>query len=101
MRALRLLIGISVWSIISICAIAQTRYIVTDLGSLGHSQGSAAGGINRFGQVSGTAFTSSSQTGFIWSKGKKKVLRTLGGTSSFTFGLNRFMQVVGQSDLTG
>jgi len=81
---------------------AQVRYTITDLGSLGQSMISFATEVNRFGQVAANAdLQHDYQRAFLWSKGKKKVLGTLGGHSSVGFGLNRFQQVAGQSSLAG
>jgi probable HAF family extracellular repeat protein len=66
-------------------AIAQPRYVITDLGTLGGTY-SYSYGINNGGLVTGGAATASqsggvSQTGFLWSGGKMVNLGTLGGAA--------------------
>jgi len=64
-------------------AIAQPRYVITDLGTLGGTY-SYSYGINDGGLVTGGAATPSqsggvSQTAFLWSRGHMANLGTLGG----------------------
>jgi probable HAF family extracellular repeat protein len=72
--------------------------VMTELGSLGGTR-TFARGINRAGQVAGTAETASgSNHGFFWHDGVMTDLGTLGGTSSFVTAINDAGQVIGVSE---
>src|SRR5438552_18181457 len=65
---------------------AQTRYTVTDLGTLGGCCTTGASGINSNGQVAGSAVVPSHA--FFWQGGTMTDLGTLGGDVSFGFGIS-------------
>jgi probable HAF family extracellular repeat protein len=86
-----------------------------DLGTLPGGSDAAALLINERGQVVGQSYTDESVPpsplcdtelpltlhGFIWERGALTDLRTLGGSCTFTYGLNNRGQVVGQSSVSG
>lgn len=78
------------------------RYTVTDLGTFGGTIGGAQG-INEKGWVAGFAFLTgnTAQHVFLWQKGLKTDLGTLGGPNSTTFGpglARNGSQVVGAAE---
>ena len=74
--------------------------VMSDLGTLGGD--SMAFGINRSGEVCGSAVTADhNYHAFLYSQGNMMDLGTLGGTSSFGEGLNRFGKVTGAAYLPG
>src|SRR6478672_1025258 len=82
---------------------------MTDLGTLGGTQ-SFGNGLNASGQVAGESFTTSDATthAFLWkpttpggASGTMHDLGTLGGTSSYGYGINVTGEVTGASDRTG
>ena len=83
--------------LITLCLVsaglAQTTYTITDLTPGGND--SVGQGINRSGQVTGTAFPGGA---FLYSGGSMTDLGTLGGSSSNGQGINDSGQVVGVSD---
>jgi probable HAF family extracellular repeat protein len=79
-----------------------TKYIVTDLGTLGGSNNFASG-INNAGQVVGQSQISGSTDyhAYLWSGGVIKDLGTLGGSQSFANAINNKGEVAGYSFLSG
>jgi probable HAF family extracellular repeat protein len=82
---------------------------MTDLGTLGGTQ-SFGNGLNASGQVAGESFTTSDAAthAFLWkpttpggTSGTMHDLGTLGGTSSYGYGINASGEVTGASDKTG
>ena len=74
---------------------ASPQYSITDLGTLGGA-GSSAVGINKLGQVAGSATTTNGlMHAFLYSGGKMLDLGVLGGNSSSAGGINNLGQVVG------
>lgn len=73
----------------------QSRYTITDLGTLGGSS-SQAYGINDKGQVVGSSFFSGGERAFLWEKGTMQNLGSLGG-NSWAYDINNAGQVVGMS----
>jgi probable HAF family extracellular repeat protein len=82
---------------------------MTDLGTLGGTQ-SFGNGINASGQVAGESSTTgdAADHAFLWkpttpngTSGTMHDLLTLGGTSSYGYGINTTGQVTGASDTTG
>jgi probable HAF family extracellular repeat protein len=77
-----------------------------DLGTLKGSQYSRASAINNSGQVVGTSEkvqysgnqTTTTDTAFLWQKGKMTSLGTLGGKNSSATAINDLGQVVGTAD---
>jgi probable HAF family extracellular repeat protein len=84
------------------CALAQT-YTITELPTLGGSNGTYAFGVNNSGQVTGYFYlTGGPARAFLYSNGVIQNLGTLGGTnSSYGMGINDFDQVTGYSYTTG
>jgi probable HAF family extracellular repeat protein len=88
-------------------AVAQARYGITDLGTLGGGNSvpiwvTNSGdviGYSETGKVDG--FGNPIQHGFLWSKGMMQDLGTLGGNNSFALGGNEEGQVVGYADIPG
>jgi len=82
--------------------LAQSRYTLTDLGTLGGSDAHPYG-INNRGQVIGNANTTNDAAAhaFLHTPGAPMLdLGTLGGNNSYAYGVNTNGQVVGSSDLT-
>jgi probable HAF family extracellular repeat protein len=81
---------------------AQSRYTITDLGTLG-GHFSSASGINESGQVVGVSnlIGDTVSHAFIYSNGIMRDLKTLGGTFSDASAINNSGQVVGDASLTG
>jgi probable HAF family extracellular repeat protein len=82
-------------------ASAQTKYVVTDLGTLGGAN-SSANDINNLGQVTGTSATSSGQSHAFRTEPNRPIkaaddLGTLGGASSSGERINNAGQVAGSS----
>src|SRR5689334_6854407 len=78
----------------------QTRYTVTDLGTLGGTF-SVAFAINNKGQIAGTATlpNDTAARAFLWRRGVMKDLGTLGGPNSTgMFPLNESGEVPGASE---
>ncbi len=97
----RTLITIGVPALLALAgshALAEVRYTVTDLGTLGGGK-SYAKGINNHGQVVGWVDTGSGYTrAFLYSDGSMTDLGTLGGHYSFAYGINNNGQIVGSAD---
>jgi probable HAF family extracellular repeat protein len=83
--------------------------VMTNLGTLGGTQ-SFGNGLNVSGQVTGESFTTgdAATRAFLWkpttpggTSGTMYNLGTLGGTSSYGYGINATGQVTGASDKTG
>lgn len=83
--------------------------VMRDLGTLGGND-AAANYVNDEGQIIGTSFTDTvanpntglpTQDPFLWEKGKKFDLGSLGGAYGFPSGINNRGVVVGLSDLAG
>ncbi len=89
-----ILISIAASSLLATLATAQTpRYIVTDLGTLGGTVGSA-NGINYEGRVAGAAsLPSGASRAFLSGPGAMYDLGTLGGPNSSEAGLNASSQM--------
>lgn len=87
----------------SLPASAQTKYVVSDLGTLaGANHNSSANDINNSGQVTGTSATSSGQNHAFRTEPNRAItpaddLGTLGGTSSSGERINDAGQVAGSS----
>jgi probable HAF family extracellular repeat protein len=88
-------------------AVAQARYGITDLGTLG-GDNSVPMWITNTGDVIGYSetgkvdgFGNSIQHAFLWKKGMMEDLGTLGGNNSFALGGNEEGQVVGYADVSG
>jgi probable HAF family extracellular repeat protein len=81
---------------------AQTKYVITDLGTLGGTSSSAVD-INNHGQVTGSSATASGQTHAFRTGANRTIqpatddLGTLGGTSSSGEDINDAGQVAGSS----
>ncbi|HEX2973332.1 MAG TPA: DUF3466 family protein [Tepidisphaeraceae bacterium] len=100
MRAFRSVAGVSAivlaWASV---AMAEVKYTVTDLGTLGGAS-SSAGCINNQGQIVGSATTRSGEShAFLYSGVTMVDLGTLGGSSSSASGINDNGQIVGTSTL--
>jgi len=88
-------------------AVAQARYGITDLGTLGGKNSipiwiTNSGdviGYSETGQVDGSG--NPIQHAFLWSKGMMQDLGTLGGNNSFALGGNEEGQIVGYADVSG
>lgn len=82
-------------------AIADVRFTLTDLGTLG-GVSSSASGIDDAGRVVGTSdiggFTDHA---FLWQAGKLQDLGTLGGSTSAAFGIDSAGRVVGRAGNAG
>ncbi len=79
-------------------AVFGLEYHIMDLGTLGGSE-SRAYDINKYGQIVGSAKTSSGKThAFIYEDGIMSDLGTLGGNTSEAFGLNDNEQIVGRAE---
>jgi len=74
-------------------AAAQTKYTVTDLGTLSGSSSAKVADINKSGQIVGT----SADHAFLWSNGMMTDLGTLGGTRSAVHAINDQGVVVGEA----
>ena len=87
---------------LSSAAKAQSRYTITDLGTLGGST-SEARAINDSGQIVGYSYITgdSAYHVFLYSRGHMLDLGTLGGSDSFAYGINNSGQIVGHSTYTG
>ena len=89
--------------------------VMQDLGTLPGGTDATAFAINDRGQIMGQSYTAESappnspfcaffpltQHGFFWENGKMVDIGTLGGSCTFTYGLNNKGQVVGQSTTAG
>jgi probable HAF family extracellular repeat protein len=98
---------ILLWLVLPMCAVAQTAYSITDLGTLGGAN-SVPIWITNTGDVIGFSetakvdgFGNPIQHAFLWSKGVMQDLGTLGGNNSFALGANDEGQVVGYADVPG
>jgi probable HAF family extracellular repeat protein len=80
---------------------AQTHYGVIDLGALPGDLNSTAAGISNRPVIAATSINSGVFRAFLWNKGRRKALGTLGGSSSFAFAVNRDVEIVGQAALAG
>ncbi len=80
----------------------QSRYTITDLGTLG-GRFSSASDINESGQIVGVSnlLGDTVSHAFLYSNGIMKDLKTLGGTFSDASAINNSGQVVGDASLTG
>src|SRR5947207_2470192 len=97
-------------SVMLICmrfqAVAQPRYTVHDLGTLGGSS-SMANGINNSGQVTGSSLTSAANDHAFRTVANSAInpltddLGTLGGSFSFGLAINDFGEVAGYSAPSG
>jgi probable HAF family extracellular repeat protein len=88
-------------------AVPQSKYTVTDLGTLG-GDNSIPIWITNTGDVIGFSetgkldgFGNPIQHAFLWSKGSMQDLGTLGGNNSFALGGNDQGEVVGYADVPG
>ena len=84
-------------------SLAPPKYTLTDLGPMQLSAApSGATALNGSGQVAGFLFdtTVGANQAFLWSSGTLNELGTLGGASSFGYGINAAGQVVGTADLS-
>src|SRR5438046_2729115 len=101
MRATLRLLLLTLLSALSLAptlnAIAQPRYIITDLGTLPGDYESHAFAINNKGQVAGSSTGEVGPQALLYTGGKMRGLGTLGGASSLAFGINNKGAVVGQS----
>ena len=81
---------------------AQSRYTITDLGTLG-GRFSSASGINRSGQVVGLSYITGDTVshGFLYRNNTMKDIGTLGGSLSDASSINNSGQVVGGAYITG
>ncbi|MBL8094882.1 MAG: hypothetical protein JNL73_12010 [Anaerolineales bacterium] len=79
---------------------AQSRYTLTDLGTLGGPTTKAMG-INVNGQVVGASQSSSVLYAFLWDDGTLTSLGDLGGQGSWAYAINDAGQAVGGSPLGG
>ena len=82
-------------------AVAQTRYTVINLGTLGGTF-SDTGGVNNQGQAVGGATLTDDTTihAFLWKNGLMADLGTLGGPNSFANGLSENTGAVGVADVS-
>jgi probable HAF family extracellular repeat protein len=88
-------------ALVSLPVAAQTKYVVTDLGTLGGTS-SSANDINNLGQITGNSATSSGQSHAYRTEPNSTIkvtddLGTLGGTSSSGEAINDAGQVTGSS----
>jgi probable HAF family extracellular repeat protein len=93
---------LSLAAVVFICinaAVAQTRYRVEDLGTLGGTFGTASG-LNNRGWVTGLATLSGDTQvqGFLWRHGVMSGLGTLGGPNSWAATANDSGQIVGGAE---
>ncbi len=79
---------------------AQSRYTITDLGTLGGPTTKALG-INENGQAVGASQSGSVLYAFLWDDGTLTNLGDLGGQGSWAYDINDAGQVVGGSPLGG
>jgi len=84
-------------------SVTAPRYALTDLGPMNISAApSGPTGLNGSAQVAGFFFDLNVQSNqaFLWENGALNEFGTLGGASSFAYGINAAGQVVGTSDLS-
>ena len=81
---------------------AQVQYTITDLSTLGGSQ-SAAGSINKVGQIAGFADTEMNQAfhAFRYANAGRTDLGTFGGDNSYAKGINDNGEIVGNAQSSG
>src|SRR5512138_1236830 len=95
-----------VWPLLSSLALlafaggaSAQYYAITDLGTLGGTNGMAYG-INDHEQIVGAAQTATGNYhGFMFDRGRMMDLGTLGGSNSWAYGINDNGWMVGAADL--
>lgn len=95
------LVMLLTFATVSLSAMAQTRYVITDLGTLGGTN-SSTNGINGLGQVTGGASTSADETHAYRTSPNQPIaladdFGTLGGTFSVGSAINDAGQIAGSS----
>src|SRR5512144_23177 len=81
------------------CAARAQSYAVTDLGTLGGTNGMAYG-INQHEQIVGTAQTAmGTYHAFMFDDGRMIDLGTMGGSNSWAYGINDMGWIVGAAEM--